>query len=160
MDKSALPSIKNNILASLVPSLNEEGGSFVSHLEPVELKHGAVLYETGEQVRHVYFPNSSLISLVTEMIDGKIVEVGLVGSDGMSGLTALMGEGTSPERAIVQLADGAIRAELSVIQEEFMRGGQLQKLLLSYSRRLMRQVSQTAACNATHTAKNDSPDGS
>ena len=99
-DKSALPSIKNDILASLVPFLNDDGGSFVSRLEPVELKHATVLYETGEEVRHVYFPNNSLISLVTEMLDGRIVEVGLVGSDGMSGLTALLGEGTSPERAL------------------------------------------------------------
>ena len=59
MDKSALSSIKNHILASLVPFLNEESASFVSRLEPVELKHGSVLYETGEQVRHVYFPNNS-----------------------------------------------------------------------------------------------------
>jgi CRP-like cAMP-binding protein len=153
MDKATLPSIKNKILASLVSFLNEEGERLRSRLEPVDLKHGAVLYEIGEQVRHVYFPNNALISLVTEMSDGKIVEVGLVGSDGMSGLTALMGEGTSPERAIVQLPNGAIRAELSAIKEEFMRGGQLQKLLLSYARKLMRQVSQTAACNASHTAE-------
>lgn len=153
MDKSDLPSIKNHILASLVPFLNEDGERFVSLLEPVDLRHAAVLYQTGEQVRYVYFPNNALISLVTEMLDGKIVEVGLVGSDGMSGLTALLGERTSPERAIVQLADGAIRVELSVIEEEFMRGGQLQKLLLGYARRLMRQVSQTAACNASHTAE-------
>lgn len=153
MDKSALPTIKNKILASLLPFLNEEGERLRSRLEPVDLKHGAVLYEIGEQVRHVYFPNNALISLVTEMIDGKIVEVGLVGSDGMSGLSALLGEGTSPERAIVQLPNGGIRAELSVIRDEFMRGGQLQKLLLSYARKLMRQVSQTAACNASHTAE-------
>jgi CRP-like cAMP-binding protein len=87
------------------------------------------------------------------MIDGKIVEVGLVGSDGMSGLTALMGEETSPERAIVQIPNGGMRVELSVIKEEFMRGGQLHKLLLQYARRLMRQISQTAACNASHTAE-------
>ena len=61
MDKSAPQSIKNNILASLVPFLNEDGGSFVARLEPVELRHGSVLYETGEQDRHVYFSNNSLI---------------------------------------------------------------------------------------------------
>lgn len=153
MDKSALSLTNNNILGSLVPFLIEERESFVSRLEPVELPHGKVLYETGEQVRYVYFPNNALISLVTQMIDGRIVEVGLVGSDGMSGLTALMGEGTSPERAIVQIPNGGIRAEFSMIKEEFMRGGQLQKLLLSYARKLMRQVSQTAACNASHTAE-------
>lgn len=87
------------------------------------------------------------------MLDGKIVEVGLVGNDGMSGLTALMGEETSPERAIVQIPNGGTRVELGVIKEEFMRGGLLQKLLLAYARKLMHQVSQTAACNASHTAE-------
>ena len=83
----------------------------------------------------------------------KIVEVGLVGNDGMSRLTALMSEGTSPDRAIVQLPNGGTRVELRVIKEEFMRGGQLQKSLLAYARKFMRQVSQTAACNATHTTE-------
>jgi CRP-like cAMP-binding protein len=114
---------------------------------------GLVLYEIGEQVHYVYFPNSALISLVTQMSDGKVVEVGLIGKDGMSGLTALMSEGTSPERAIVQLPNGATRVELSVIKEEFRRGGQLQKSLLAYARKFMRQVSQTAACNASHTTE-------
>ena len=87
------------------------------------------------------------------MLDGKVVEVGLIGNDGMSGLTALMSEGTSPERAIVQLPNGATRVELSVIKEEFRRGGQLQKSLLAYARKFMRHVSQTAACNASHTTE-------
>ena len=107
----------------------------------------------GDEVRHAYFPNNALISLVTQMLDGKVVEVGLIGNDGMSGLTALMSEGTSTERAIVQLPNGATRVELSVIKEEFRRSGQLQKSLLAYARKFMRQVSQTAACNASHTTE-------
>ena len=150
MHESARPLVKNEILSAL---LKEDHGRLVPHLEPVKLPHGLVLYEMGQQVRHVYFPNNALISLVTQMSDGKIVEVGLVGNDGMSGLTALMGEETSPERAIVQIPNGGTRVELSAIKEEFMRGGQLQKLLLVYARKLMRQVSQTAACNASHTAE-------
>lgn len=150
MHESALPSIKNEILAALS---RDELGRLASHLEPRELSHGRVLYEIGEEVRHVYFPNNALISLVTQMADGKIVEVGLIGNDGMSGLTALMSEGTSPDRAMVQISNGGTRVELSVIQEEFMRGGGLQKSLLAYARKFMRQVSQTAACNASHTAE-------
>jgi hypothetical protein len=87
------------------------------------------------------------------MSDGKIVEVGLIGKDGMSGLTPLMSEGTSPERVIVQIPNGGTRAQLSVIKEEFMRGGQLQKMLLAYARNFMRQVSQTAACNASEAGR-------
>src|SRR5688572_23895165 len=103
MHESALSSIKNKILASLS---KEEQARLVSHLEPVELPQGLVLYEIGEPIRHVYFPNNALISLVTLMTDGKIVEVGLIGNDGMSGLTALMSEGTSPDRALVQIPNG------------------------------------------------------
>ena len=150
MHESAFPFTKNEILAALS---GDELGRLESHFEPRELPHGEVLYEIGEQVQHVYFPHNALISLVTQMKDGKIVEVGLIGNDGMSGLTALMSEGTSPERAIVQLPNGGTRVELSVIQEEFMRGGQLQKSLLAYARKFMRQVAQTAACNASHTAE-------
>jgi CRP-like cAMP-binding protein len=87
------------------------------------------------------------------MTDGKVVEVGPIGNDGMSGLMALMGEETSPERAIVQIPNGGMRVELSAVKEEFMRGGQLHKLLLAYVPKLIRQVSQTAACNASHTAE-------
>jgi len=107
----------------------------------------------GGVVNHVYFPSSALVSLVTELSDGKIVEVGLIGNDGMTGLTALMGEATSPERAIIQIPDGGVRAPLKVIKDEFLRGGNLHCLLLAYARKLMRQVAQTAACNASHTAE-------
>ena len=147
MHESALSSIKNEILTALS---KEEQARLVSRLEPVELPHGLVLYEIGEPVRHVYFPNNALISLVTQMTDGKIVEVGLIGNDGMSGLTALMSEGTSPDRALVQIPNGGTRADLSVIKEEFMRGGQLQKSLLAYASKLLRQVSQTAAQCQSH----------
>ncbi|MGA9994697.1 MAG: Crp/Fnr family transcriptional regulator, partial [Pyrinomonadaceae bacterium] len=111
------------------------------------------IYEMGGPVEYVYFPFNSMISLVTVMENGSTVEVGLVGSDGMSGITALMGEETSLERAIVQIPDGAMRTRLSVIKEEFRRGGELQNLLLRYTRAYLKQVAQTAACNATHTVE-------
>jgi CRP-like cAMP-binding protein len=118
------------------------------------MQHGVVLYEMGQQVDYFYFPDNAVVSLVRQMLDGKIVEVGLVGNEGMTGLTALMGEDeTSPDRAIVQVANGATRVELRVIKEEFLRGGLLQTLLLGYARKLMQQISQTAACNASHTAE-------
>ena len=149
MQESVHP-MKNDILSAL---LNEEHSRLLPHLKPVELPHAQVLYEIGQRVHYVYFPENAVVSLVTQMLDGKIVEVGLVGNDGMTGLTALMGDETSPDRAIVQVPNGATRVQLGVIKEEFMRGGLLQKLLLAYATKLMRQVSQTAACNASHTAE-------
>jgi CRP-like cAMP-binding protein len=150
MHENARPLIRNQVLAALS---DEEYKRLSPHLEVVDLVQAQVLYEMGAPVKYVYFPFNALISLVTEMEDGKIVEVGIVGNDGVSGLMALMGEETSPERAIVQVANDGARANLRVIKEEFRCGGELQTLLLSYARSLLRQVAQTAACNASHTAE-------
>jgi CRP-like cAMP-binding protein len=150
MDQKSPPFIKNKILAALSDG---EYQKLLPHLEAVDLPHGEVLYEMDGPVDYVYFPFNALISLVTQMTDGAIIEVGLIGNDGMSGVAALMGKETSPERAIIQIPDGGARAKFSVIKEEFKRGGELQLLLLAYARMLMRQVSQTAACNATHTTE-------
>lgn len=150
MAKSAIQTGQNRILAALPQS---ELRRISDDLEPVNLPHGKIIYEVDQAIDYVYFPFGSLISLVTLMEDGKIVEVGLVGRDGMSGLVALMGQKTSPDRAIVQIPDGGVRVKLGVIRKEFERGGTLQSLLLRYAYKLMRQVSQTAACNATHNAE-------
>jgi CRP-like cAMP-binding protein len=150
MNEIPRSSIKNQILLAV----SDETFSRLSpHLESVDLPHEKVLYEMEGPVTEVYFPNNAMVSLVTEMADGKIVEVGLVGNDGMTGIAALMGNPTSPERAVVQIPNGGIRAPFKVIREEFMRGDDLHAVLLNYARRLMRQVSQTAACNASHTAE-------
>jgi CRP-like cAMP-binding protein len=142
--------LKNHILAALP---EDEYQRLSAHLEPVDLPSGQVLYEIDEIITYLYFPFNAMISLVTQMADGKIVEVGLIGNDGMSGTGSLMGRKTSYERAIVQIPDGGARIKLAVIQEEFDKGQSLQKLLLLYMSSLMRQVSQTAACNASHTAE-------
>jgi CRP-like cAMP-binding protein len=111
------------------------------------------IYEAGGPVKYVYFPIKALISLVNQMKDGSTVEVGIVGRGGMSGITAMMGEETSTERAIVQIPDGGMRTTLAVIKEEFNRGGALQNILLRYMRTHLKQVAQTAACNAIHTTE-------
>jgi len=149
MEKPA-ESRQNSILAGLPAS---EYQRIASHLEPVDLSSGKIIYDIDQPIDYLYFPFRAMVSLVTLMEDGKIVEVGLVGNDGMTGIVALMGQSTSPDRAIVQIPDGAVRARLEVIREEFARAESLQSSLLRYAYTLMRQVSQTAACNATHTAE-------
>jgi CRP-like cAMP-binding protein len=143
--------LKNNKI--LVALSDRESQRLVPHLEKVELRHGQVLYEMGGPVEYVYFPSNAMISLVMQMTNGAIIEVGLIGNDGMSGVPALMGKETSPERAIVQIPNGGLRLKFSVLKEEFKRGGELQHLVLAYARKFMRQVSQTAACNASHTTE-------
>jgi CRP-like cAMP-binding protein len=141
---------KNHILAALPADAYQR---LLPHLEAVDLPSGKIIYEIDEPISYLYFPSNAMISLVTQMADGKIVEVGLVGNDGMSGIASLMGSSTSFERAIVQLPNGAVRATVATIRNEFERGGDLQRILLRYASHLMRQVSQTAACNASHTAE-------
>jgi CRP-like cAMP-binding protein len=150
MHKASTTQNRNRLLAALSSS---EYQRLLPHLESVHLPHGEVLYEMGGHVKYVYFPSNSLISLVTQMENGATIEVGLVGNDGMSGITALIGDEIAPDRAIVQIADGAMRAQLAVIREEFRRGGELQDLLLRYTRAHLKQVAQTAACNATHAVE-------
>ena len=150
MHETTNPSGRNKLLAALS---NQEYERLSPHLERVDLPHGQVLYEMGAPVKYVYFPHGAMISLVKQMTDGKIIEVGLIGNEGMSGVEALMGEETSLERAIVQIADSGVRAKLAVIKEEFSQGGELQRVLLGFARTLIRQIAQTAACNSSHTVE-------
>jgi CRP-like cAMP-binding protein len=144
------PTPKNRILAALP---EDEYQRLLPDLEPVDLPSGKVLYEIDDTIDYLYFPSGALISLVTQMADGKIVEIGLVGNDGMSGISSLMGHPKSFERALVQIPDGGVRASIDVIRAEFEKGQTLQKVLLRYANSLMRQVAQTAACNAAHTTE-------
>lgn len=141
---------KNRILADLTDA---EYQRILPHLETVDLSSGKIIYDLGQPIDYMYFPLGCMISLVTQMEDGKIVEVGLVGNDGMSGISALLGQKTSPDRAFIQIPNGAARAKAGAIRTEFDRGEGMQKILLHYVYVFMRQVSQTAACNASHTAE-------
>jgi len=148
MSESSIPQNGNHLLASLPP---DDYRRLQPHLTLVELPQGMPIYDADGPVKYVYFPINALISLVNQMKDGSTVEVGIVGRGGMSGITAMMGEETSTDRAIVQIPDGGMRTTLAVIKEEFNRGGALQNILLRYMRTYLKQVAQTAACNATHT---------
>jgi CRP-like cAMP-binding protein len=137
----------NQILAAL-PA--EEYDRLVPHLKLTELSLGHVLYETDDPIDYVYFPSTSVVSLVTHMKDGASIEVGIVGKEGMVGITVIMGDPRAPNQAIVQIADGAMRMKARILQEEFKRPGELQRLLLRYTRATLRQACQTAACNRSH----------
>src|SRR5712691_308687 len=98
--------IRNQILANLPDSDYQR---LRPHLETVDLNHGNVLYDMGDAIEFLYFPYRAMVSLVTQMEDGKIVEVGVVGTDGMTGISALMGNATSFDRALVQIPDSGVR---------------------------------------------------
>jgi CRP-like cAMP-binding protein len=139
---------ENHLLANL-PS--EEYQRLLPHLEPVSLEHGQIVYEIEEPIEYFYFPLHAVISLVTQMEDGRIVEVALVGNEGVTGLAAALGQKVSAERAIVQIPNSGVRAKAAVVIDEFKRYGKLHDGFLKYANSLMRQIAQTAACNASHT---------
>lgn len=143
--------VKNELLAAL------PRGAYLRllpHLESVSLPLGAGLYNSGESIEHVYFPEDALVSLVTHMRDGATVEVGLIGRDGMVGIPVLLGDDIAFEAAVVQIAGTALRMPSAAFKEviKASRSPLLTRLLL-YTRVLMKQVAQTAACNGRHTAE-------
>jgi CRP-like cAMP-binding protein len=148
MSQAILSKPKNQLLTALPL---EEYQRLVPHLHLVELSLRQVLYVTGDSIEYVYFPNQSLISLVTVMGDGATVETGVVGREGMVGVEVFLGNTIASTDAIVQGKDSALRMSATVLKAEFARGGMLQKLLLRYMQALFVLVSQSAACYRRHT---------
>jgi CRP-like cAMP-binding protein len=146
MSAATQPQSENRILASL-PA--EEYARLARHLEPVSLHLSQVLFRPEEEIRHVHFPTASIVSLLTELEDGGGMEVGLVGREGIVGVSVILG-GRETKVATVQAAGEALRMEAGAIREEFKRGGALQSLLLRYTHALMAQISQSAVCNVRH----------
>jgi len=114
---------------------------------------GHVLYESGDAMRHVYFPTTSIVSLLYVMEDGSSAEIAIVGNEGIVGISLFMGGETTPSRAIVQSAGSAYRMAGKYPKEEFFRAGPLQRLLLCYTQALITQMSQTAVCNRHHSVE-------
>lgn len=127
----------------------EEYEPLAAHLEPVSLSLGKILFRPEDILRHVYFPTTSIVSLLTDLSDGSGMEVGLVGREGMVGISAILG-GSETKVATVQGAGEALRLEAAKLREEFRRGGSLQRALLRYTHALMTQISQSVVCNARH----------
>src|SRR6201990_842583 len=98
---------------------------------------GAMLYETGDLLRHVYFPTDSIVSLLYVLADGASGEISVVGYEGLIGIALFMGGETTPNRAIVQSAGHAYRLIGQQLKEEFHRSGQMQLLLLRYTQALI-----------------------
>jgi CRP-like cAMP-binding protein len=140
----------NHLLAALPKEASER---LVPHLEPITFSLGEVVYESGGQMRYVYFPTTSHISLLYTMIDGSTAEMGLVGKEGVVGIALFMGGETTPNRAMVQGGGEAFRMKSKAMLDEFKRGGEFQHLLLRYTQALITQISQTAVCNRLHSVE-------
>lgn len=138
-----------NRLLSALPE--EEFARLLPHLSIVSVRRGEVLLESGQQLAHVYFPTTALISLFYIMEDGATAEIGVTGNEGLVGIPLIMGGETTPSRAIVQSAGEVVRLRAQAVYDEFAQGGRFQALLLRYTQALLTQVSLTAVCNRLHS---------
>lgn len=147
---SAAPPVVNRLLAAL-PRMQRE--RMLSRCEPVELGFAEILCKPGGTIRHVYFPTDSFISMVAP-IDGHAgVEVGMVGTEGMLGISLLLGVDTSPLHGVVQGAGSAWRMKAVPFQREIRQNPALQKRLNRYLYCLMGQLAQTAVCTRFHVVE-------
>ena len=121
------------------------------HLHPVELPLGAVLYESGVELDHVYFPTTAIVSLLYVLADGASSEIAVVGREGIVGVSLFMGGGRTPSRAEVRSKGHALRMAAPVLRKEFERAGPVMHVLLRYTQALITQMAQTAVCNRHHS---------
>jgi CRP-like cAMP-binding protein len=119
-------------------------------LKTVNLALGEVLYEPGEAIKHVYFPNNSIISLISDLSERSSLEVGMVGNEGMVGLSVFLGVKLSSTRALVQGGGSAMRMTAARVREEATHLSSLHSLMHRYSNSLLTQISQSSACNRFH----------
>ena len=141
---------QNRLLAAL-PA--DEYARVLPNLRPVSFSLGEVVYEFAGQLDYVFFPTTSIISLLYTMENGSTAEMGLTGNDGVVGIALFMGGGTMPNRAVVQSAGSAFKMKAKLLQTEFALGGTFQRLLLRYTQALITQISQTAVCNRLHSVE-------
>jgi len=141
------PRTTNRLLSSL-PA--KEYQRLVPELERTILTFGDVLYDPGDTIGHVYFPNDSIVSLLSAVAERSTIEVGMIGNEGMAGISIFMGVDVSAARALVQGSGSAMKITAAAVRKEADRLGPLHNLLHRYSHSLLVQISQSSACNRFH----------
>jgi CRP-like cAMP-binding protein len=139
---------QNHLLAAL-PA--DECARIFPNLELVPMPLGEALCEPGMHMRNVYFPTTSIVSLLYVMEDGASAEIALVGNEGIVGVSLFMGGETTTSWAVVQSAGHAYRLNGQLLKDAFYRAGPMQRLLLRYTQALLTQMAQTAVCNRHHS---------
>ncbi len=138
---------QNHILAAL-PA--EDYARLLPELELIPMSLGWAVYESGGHMSYVYFPTTSIVSLLYVMENGASAEIAIVGNHGLVGISLFMGGETTPSRGVVQSAGHGYRLGASVLKREFAAGGNLQHLALRFTQALITQMAQTAVCNRHH----------
>ncbi len=137
----------NRLLATLPKN---EYKRLLPKMKTVSLVLGEELYDPGDVIKYVYFPNDSIISLISRMSETSWFEVGMVGNEGMAGLAVFMGVDSSPTGALVQGSGTAMRMSSAAVRTEANRLGNLHRLLHRYSHSLLTQIAQSSVCNRFH----------
>ncbi|MEX2468297.1 MAG: Crp/Fnr family transcriptional regulator [Pseudohongiellaceae bacterium] len=140
--------LRNHLLDAMTSAEKER---LLPYLDWIPLEFGDVLYETNEKQQHAFFPTDAIISLLYVTEDGSSTEISMVGNEGMIGISLLTGDGTMPNRAVVQNPGYAFRIKGSVLRREFVREERLHDMLLRYAQTLFAQTAQTAVCNRFHS---------
>lgn len=144
--------ITRNRLLDLLPGTESE--RLLTDLKPITLKKKTVLYRAGETVRRCYFPTSGIFSLLSATTaEGKTMQIAMVGSEGMIGVSNVLEIGVTPYEVMAQTDVEALEIESIVLKDEFNRGGKLHQVLLKYIYGLLCQISQAAVCHHFHTVE-------
>jgi CRP-like cAMP-binding protein len=138
---------QNQVLAALPENCYAR---LLPDLEHVEMPLGRVLYESDTELQHVYFPTTSIVSML-QVMDAARAGVAMVGNEGLVGLALFIGDAAVPNRAIVQCAGEGYRMKSQFLRGEIDRAGPLLDLLLVHTRALIVQMANTAACNRRHS---------
>jgi CRP-like cAMP-binding protein len=140
----------NQLLAKLEP---EDFAALEPHLETVKLVKGTVVYETGERMPHVYFPQDAVVSLITVLADGKSVEMAVFGRETLFGLTTALATCQSLGRYVVQVTGTASRLDTEVLRRVFDTRPAVRELCLQFIEALLAQALQAMACNTVHSVE-------
>jgi CRP-like cAMP-binding protein len=141
---------KNGLLAALSP---EDVERFFSNLQPVSFLIGNVIYEVGAPLEDVYFIEQGVASVLTYLTNGSMIEVGMIGREGMVGVPVLLGDETSVQRVIVQVPGTALRMKAAPCKTAFDESAAVRSVLLRFTAAILNMSAQTAACNRAHSMK-------
>lgn len=150
MTPPAHATTQNHLLAAFPTVEYQRVGA---QLELVPMPLGLVLSESGGRMSHVYFPTTCIVSLMYVLEDGSSAEIGVVGNEGVVGISLFMGGQTTPSRAVVRSAGHGYRLHARVLLDEFNRAGPVMRILLRYTQSLITQMTQTAVCNRHHSVE-------
>jgi CRP-like cAMP-binding protein len=146
---SSLHSAEQNHILAALPA--DDLARLQPDLELIQMPLGWAVYESGGRMHYLYFPTTSIVSLLYVMESGASAEIAVTGNEGLVGISLFMGGESTPSRAVVQNGGNGYRLKASALKREFATGGQLHHLALRYTQALITQMAQTAVCNRHHS---------